>query len=169
MGFAVAGLLVLAELIHSVWLVRIPVWGQVADPAIPLIIAISFRRPNWGPVVGLGVGLLADLLFGGSLGLFALAKLLVGYGAGVLGRTILVDQPLLPWIVTALATVLQQLILGIVLAVTELLPVSFGTFGRPLLAQVALNLLVVWPAFAATGLLLRPPRAGRSRERVHVT
>ena len=168
MAFVVAGLLLLTELVHSVWLVRVPVWGQIADPAIPLIIAISFRRPDWGPVVGLGVGLLQDLLFGGSLGLFALSKLIVGHGAGVLGRTVLVDQPLLPWIVTALATGLQQVILVIVLAVTDLLPVSFGAFGRPLLAQVGLNLLVVWPAFAALRLLLRAPRAARLRERFHV-
>src|SRR3990172_5844387 len=134
MAFVVAGLLLLTELVHSVWLVRVPVWGQIPDPAIPLIIAISFRRPDWGPVVGLGVGLLQDLLFGGSLGLFALSKL----------------------------------ILVIVLAVTDLLPVSFGAFGQPLLAQVGLNLLAVWPAFAATRLLLRAPRAARPRERFHV-
>src|SRR3970282_780122 len=148
MAFLVAGLLLLTELVHSVWLVRVPVWGQIADPAIPLIIAISFRRPDWGPVVGLGVGLLQDLLFGGSLGLFALSKLIVGHGAGVLGRTVLVDQPLLPWIVTALATVLQQVILVIVLAVTDL--------------------LAVVPAFAVTRLLLRAPRAAHPRERFHV-
>src|SRR3972149_2794147 len=142
MAFVVAGLLLLTELVHSVWLVRVPVWGQIADPAIPLIIAISFRRPDWGPVVGLGVG--------------------------VLGGTVLVDQPLLPWIVTALATGLQQVILVIVLAVTDLLPVSFGAFGRPLLAQVGLNLLAVWPAFAVTRLLLRAPRAARPRGRVPV-
>src|SRR3972149_2580171 len=45
MAFVVAGLLLLTELVHSVWLVRVPVWGQIPDPAIPLIIAISFRRP----------------------------------------------------------------------------------------------------------------------------
>src|SRR3972149_1425540 len=131
MAFVVAGLLLLTELVHSVWLVRVPVWGQIPDPAIPLIIAISFRRPDSGPGGELGVGLLQDLLFGGTLGLFALSKLIVGHGAGVLGRTVLVDQPLLPWIVTALATVLQQVILVIVLAVTDLLPVSVGARGAP--------------------------------------
>src|SRR3989304_2881489 len=103
MAFVVAGLLLLTELVHSVWLVRVPVWGQIPDPALPLIIAISFRRPDRGPVVGLGVGLLQDLLFGGSLGLFALSKLIVGHGAGGLGRAGPVGQPRLPRLSSTLA------------------------------------------------------------------
>ncbi len=167
MAVAVVGLLLLSELVHSVWLVRLPLWGEVADPAIPLIIAVALRRPGWGPVVGLGAGLLQDLLFGGSVGLLALAKLVVGQVAGVLGRTVLVDQPLLPWAITALATVLQQGVLAVVLAVTGLLPVAPAVFGRPLLGQLALNLLAVWPAFAVVRWLWRGARGTESRERRH--
>ena len=154
MGIALGALLVAAALVHSAWLVRLPVEGQIVDPALPLLIAIAFRWPQWGPLAGLGAGLLQDLLFGGSLGLFALAKLLVGQGAAVLGRTVLVDQPLLPWITTAAATVVQQIVLGIVLVITDLLPVSVGDFGRPLLAGIGLNLLAVWPAFALVRALV---------------
>jgi hypothetical protein len=164
----VAALLVATELVHSTWLVRLPLWGQVADPAIPLIIAIAFRRPDWGPAVGLAAGLLQDLLFGGSLGLFALAKLVVGQGAAVLGRTVLVDQPLLPWGTTAAATVAHQAALGLVLALTGLLPVALADFGRPLVAQVGVNLVAAWPAFALADLVLRAPRAPRPREGPHV-
>src|SRR3989304_1131650 len=119
MAFLVAGLLLLTERVHSGWLVRVPVWGQIPDPAIPLIIAISFRRPDWGPVVGLGVGLLQDLLFGGGPRLFALAQLLLGPGPGGVARG-------------------------------------------------GLSVRAVGPAFAATRLLLRAPRAARPRERFHV-
>ncbi|MDQ7849245.1 MAG: hypothetical protein QN152_09160 [Armatimonadota bacterium] len=167
MAVVVVALLLLNALVHSVWLVRLPLWGQVADPAIPLIVAVALRRPGWGPLVGLGAGLLQDLLFGGSVGLVALAKLVVGQVAGVLGRTVLVDQPLLPWAITALATVLHQGALAAVLAVTGLLPVSPAIFGRPLLGQVALNLLAVWPAFAAVRWLWPGPRAAPKRERPH--
>jgi len=165
MGVVVVGLILLSELVHSVWLVRFPLWGQVADPAIPLIVAVALRRPGWGPVVGLGAGLLQDLLFGGSVGLLALAKLVVGHVAGVAGRTVLVDQPLLPWATTALATVLQQGVLAAVLAVTGLLPVSSAAFGWPLLGQVVLNMLAVWPAFAAVRWLWRGPRMPGPSER----
>ncbi len=164
----VAGLLLISELVHSVWLVRLPLWGQVADPAIPLVIAIAFRRPDWGLWVGLGTGLLQDLLFGGSLGLFALAKLLVGQGAAIVGRTVLIDQPLLPWATTAGATVVHQATLTLVLGVTALLPVSPAAMGVPLLAQVGINLLMVWPAFALTRLVFRVPRGPRPREGFHV-
>lgn len=167
MAAVVVGLLLLSELVHSVWLVRLPLWGQVADPAIPLIVAVALRRPGWGPVVGLGAGLLQDLLFGGSVGLLALAKLVVGQVAGVLGRTVLVDQPLLPWAITVLATVLHQGVLAAVLAVTGLLPVTPAVFGRPLAAQVALNLVAVSPAFAAVRWLWRWPRVPAPRERHH--
>lgn len=165
MPIGLAILIILTELVHSAWLVRLPLFGQVIDPTLPLIIAVGFYRPTWGPLAGLGAGLLQDLLFGGSLGLFALAKFLVGQGAGALGRTVLVEQPALPWIVTAGATVLHQIILALVLLVTGLLPVAAGDFGRPLLAQILANLLAVWPAFAATRALFRR-RAGR-REGLH--
>jgi hypothetical protein len=161
MGIALAILLIATELVHSAWLVRIPLGGQVADPVLPLIIAIAFRRPEWGPLAGLGAGLLQDLLFGGSLGLFAFPKLLVGQGAAVLGRILLIDQPLLPWVVTAAATVVHQIVLAIVLLVTDLLPVTAADFGRLLLLQEAANLLAVWPAFAlvrAAAYLGRRPR-----------
>jgi len=162
-GLLVA-LLVATELVHSVWLVRLPVAGQIIDPALPLVIAIAFRRPAWGPTVGLGVGLLQDLLFGGSLGLYALVKLLVGYGAAALGRVLLVDQPALPWVITAVATLLHQVVLVLVLAVAGLLPVGLADLGAPLLAQVALNLVAVWPAFALARLLLRGPAVAQPRE-----
>ncbi len=167
MAVVVVAVLLLSELVHTAWLVRLPLWGQVADPAIPLIVAVALRRPGWAPVVGLGSGLLQDLLFGGSLGLLALAKLVVGQVAGALGRTVLVDQPLLPWAITALATVLQQGVLAAVLAVTGLLPVSPAAFGQPLLGQLVLNLLAVWPVFAVVRRLWRGPRGMESRERHH--
>ncbi len=164
MPFMVVALLILTELVHAVWLVRLPVLGQMADPALPVVIAVAFRRPAWGPVVGLGAGLLQDLLFGGSLGLFALPKLLVGQGAAMVGQAMLTDQPLLPWIATAAAVVGQQLVLSLVLAVTGLLPVRLADLGGPLAVQVALTLVAAWPAFAVVRLILRRPQVPRVRE-----
>ncbi len=165
MPIGLALLIILTELVHSAWLVRLPIFGQVIDPAVPLIIAVAFARPSWAPLVGLGAGLLQDLLFGGSLGLFALSKFLVGQGAGALGR-VLVEQRALPWLVTAGATLAHQVILSLVLLVTGLLPVAAADFGRPLLAQVLANLIVVWPAFAAARALFRPRRRAH-REGLH--
>lgn len=159
-------LIVLAELVHSAWLVRLPIFGQVIDPSVPLIVAVAFARPSWAPLAGLGAGLLQDLLFGGSLGLFALCKFLVGQGAGALGR-VLVEQRALPWLVTAGATVAHQIVLALVLLVTGLLPVAAADFGRPLLAQVLANLIAVLPIFAAARALFRPRRAPRGREGLH--
>lgn len=166
MPIGLAILVILTELVHSAWLVRLPIFGQVIDPSLPLIIAVGFARPGWGPLAGLGAGLLQDLLFGGSLGLFALAKFLVGQGAGALGRTILVEQPALPWIVTAGGTVIHQVILSLVLLITGLLPVALGDFGRPLLVQILVNLFAVLPAFAAVRALFRTRRGG-GREGLH--
>ncbi len=165
MPIGLALLIILTELVHSAWLVRLPIFGQVIDPAVPLIIAVGFARPSWAPLAGLGAGLLQDLLFGGSLGLFALSKFLVGQGAGALGR-VLVEQRALPWLVTAGATLAHQVILSLVLLVTGLLPVAAADFGRPLLAQVLANLIVVWPTFAAARALLRPRRRAH-REGLH--
>lgn len=164
MGALLVALVLVAALVHSVWLVRVPVAGQVMDPFVPLVLAIAFRRPAWGATVGLGVGLLQDLLFGGSLGLYALVKLLLGQGAAVLGRTMLVDQPALPWVMTAVGTVLHQVVLLLVVTVTGALPARLGDLGAPLLAQVGLNLLAVWPTFALVRLLLRGPAVAPPRE-----
>lgn len=166
MAIGLALLIILIELVHSAWLVRLPVFGQVIDPALPLIVAVGFARPSWAPLAGLGAGLLQDLLFGGSLGLFALSKFLVGQGAGALGR-VLVPQRALPWMVTAGATVAHQLMLALVLLVTGLLAVAATDFGRPLLAQVLANLIAVVPVFAAVRALFRTRRALRGREGLH--
>jgi len=163
-GAVLVALVLFTGLVHSVWLVRFPVAGQVIDPSLALVLAIAFRRPAWGPTVGLGTGLLQDLLFGGSLGLYALVKLLIGQGAAVLGRTMLVDQPALPWVMTAAATVIHQLVLVLVVAVTGLLPVGLEDLGAPLAAQVGLNLVAVWPTFALVGLLLPGPAVAPPRE-----
>jgi rod shape-determining protein MreD len=166
MAIGLTLLIILTELIHSAWLVRLPIFGQVIDPSLPLIIAVGFARPSWAPLAGLGAGLLQDLLFGGSLGLFALSKFLVGQGAGALGR-VLVEQRTLPWLVTAGATVAHQVILAVVLIVTGLLPVTAADFGRPLLAQVLANLIAVLPVFTGARALFRARRALRGREGLH--
>jgi hypothetical protein len=153
---AVTVLVVATVLVHAVWLVRLPVAGQVADPALPLVLAVAFRRPAWGPVVGAATGFLQDLLFGGSLGLFTLAKLLVAQGGALLARSVLIDQPLLPWVATAAATVVHQVTVVLVLRVGGLLPLG-PTLGAPLLIQVSLNLAAAVPAFALVYRVLRPP------------
>jgi hypothetical protein len=166
MAIGLTLLIILTELIHSSWLVRLPIVGQVIDPNLALIVAVGFARPSWAPLAALGAGLLQDLLFGGSLGLFALSKFLVGQGTGALGR-VLVEQRGLPWLVTAGATVVHQLILAAVLVVTGLLPVAAADFGRPLLAQVLANLIAVVPVFGAVRALFRPRRTVRGREGLH--
>ncbi len=166
MAIGLTLLIILAELIHSAWLVRLPIAGQVIDPGLVLIVAVGFARPSWAPLAGLGAGLLQDLLFGGSLGLFALCKFLLGQGTAALGR-VLVEQRGLHWLVTAGATVAHQVILAVVLLVTGLLPVAAADFGRPLLAQVLANLIAVIPVFVAVRALFGSRRAMRGREGLH--
>ncbi|NLY38835.1 MAG: rod shape-determining protein MreD, partial [Firmicutes bacterium] len=61
--------------------------------------------------LGLGFGFLQDVIFGSALGFFAMAKMLLGYGAGLLGRELYQDQLAAPALLVFADTLTHELIL----------------------------------------------------------
>lgn len=64
---------------------------------LPLLVVIYFgfsrRNPSTGLLLGLAVGVAQDALSANPIGLFGMAKTLVGYGASSLSARIDTDQP----------------------------------------------------------------------------
>ncbi len=131
---------VVAGLVQSAWLARIPVWGAVIDPLLPLVVAIGiFRGAEEGAVVGVAAGLLQDLLSGAAIGVHGLSKLVVGFVAGLFEQSIYAEDPFLPAVATCVATLLGELVLLGVLVVTALAPLSWPLTLQTVLAQAVLN------------------------------
>jgi len=85
--------------------------GLTIVPDLVLIIAVSYgllKGPWYGGIVGLTAGLLSDLYAGGLIGVGALNKMLSGFLAGLLEKTIFKDNLLIPAISLLVATVFHE-------------------------------------------------------------
>jgi cell shape-determining protein MreD len=90
-------------------------------------------------------------LIGGPLGLQALAKAVIGFGAGELPRICVVSNPLVPILTVTLATLLDASLRFVVLQVFHY-PAAFGELlGRVILPQAGYNGLL-------TALVVALPR-----------
>jgi len=89
----------------------------MADRVLPdlilvIVICLGFiLGEQRGALVGLVAGLLQDIVLGSVLGFFALAKMLLGYGAGLLGRDLYQDQLFAPALLVGLGTLTHETIL----------------------------------------------------------
>jgi len=97
---SVLSFFVIENALPDMLLVLVMIWGFILGP-----------RP--GLMLGLMGGLLQDVLFGSGLGYFALAKMLMGYGAGVLGREFYREQLLAPTLLLFAGTLSHELLLNI--------------------------------------------------------
>lgn len=87
--------------------------GQaLPDILLVIVIIMGFLlREKKGALIGLGGGLLQDFLFGHGLGFFALTKMLLGYGAGLVGREIYRDKLTGPVIIVFTGTILHEMLI----------------------------------------------------------
>ncbi len=80
-------------------------------PSTGLILVISFAiysGKNKGAVIGFFVGILQDIIFGRIIGLNALVFMLTGYIVGLINRKLFKDNLLIPFALTALATIFYE-------------------------------------------------------------
>ncbi len=140
-----AGILVLqGSLFPLLW----PPFYQ-PDPLLVLVISLSIilgeRR---GSLLGLGAGLLQDILFGPALGLFALSKAAVAYLAGFSSREIYKDQIVGPLILTFILTVIHEFILFFLINMFFYVSATWEAFSSPLLLKTLGNvafLFIIYP------------------------
>jgi len=108
---ATVGIPLLAIFFQS-YVPRTLTFVQIFD--IPLIVTIFFavarRNPIAGTVTGCAIGLVQDSLTGLPLGIFGIAKSIVGYMASSIGMKIDVDNPGSRFLITFGFTVVHNLI-----------------------------------------------------------
>ncbi len=145
---------------------------EKALPDIFLIMVVSLgfilgeRR---GAAIGLCAGLLQDIIFSKALGFFALAKMLLGYGAGLLGRELYREQLLAPVLLVFVGTLTHEFVLH--LLVSQLIgygqPVEWS-LSRLFIPKAFYNMalaLLIYPLFFRLYHRKKQPRTGFSRRR----
>ncbi len=81
------------------------------DILLVIVVVLGFLlNEKKGAVIGLCGGLLQDLLLGHTLGLFALSKMLVGIGAGLIGREVYRGKILVLFILAFMGTVMHEIL-----------------------------------------------------------
>ncbi len=123
--------LIVAALVQTAWLARLPGVGAVIDPV--LVLAVG--------------GLLQDLLSGGPLGMHGLSKLVAGFGSGLFERSIYIENPFLPAVAAFAGTLLGEALLNVIGVVTGLGSVSWTEAVPRVVIQAGLNSVIAPPLF----------------------
>jgi rod shape-determining protein MreD len=127
---------------------------------LPLLVTIYFglsrRNPSTGLLLGTAIGLLQDSLSGPTvpLGLYGIAKTIVGYLASSLGARLDTEHPAARFALTAAFFVIHQAV--IVLTRRMLLAQPEPWFNLHLLAAAFLNALLAVLLFLLLDRLRRP-------------
>lgn len=169
-----SGLAVLAVLIQTSVIAPFELLGTNAD-VLPLVVAAVGLMSGAlaGSCFGFGLGIVADLILGGTMGVSSLVYLSIGYGAGRVRDLRDPEGPFVAPAIGASATLASLAGFGLVSFVLGIdAPVS------PLLAwevivSVAINAAVAVPTFAVVRRVIAPvlpddPR-GRRRRRAYTT
>lgn len=138
----------LAALLVQAFLPRASSWFLIFD--LPLLVTIflsvSRRNPVSGIIAGSVIGLLQDALTHLPLGVYGIAKTVVGFGASSLGMRIDVENPLARVLTVSGFYVVHYLVYFIVARVLVGQTVEWD-WGRLVLAAAA-NAVVALPLFS---------------------
>ena len=118
-----SGTIVLSVLLATVLQSFLPVYiSKVSMLDLPLLITIYFglsrRNPSTGLLLGMVIGLLQDSLSKTPVGLFGIAKTIIGFLASSIGARLDTEHPAARFALTAAFYVLHQ---GIVVLIQKLL------------------------------------------------
>lgn len=124
---------------------------------LPLLITIYFgfskRNPSTGLLLGMVIGLIQDSLGRGELGLFGIAKTLVGFLASSLGARLDVEHPLSRFGLTAGFYMFHQVVY---IFLRRWLVVQPEHFGRDLLIGAGINAVLAVIVFPLLDKLRLP-------------
>ncbi|HYH02299.1 MAG TPA: rod shape-determining protein MreD [Bacillota bacterium] len=101
---------ILSVVIQATWLTQLNLPAQV-KPDLVFIIVVSYallKGPYIGTNLGLFAGFFMDLASGNIIGVGVLTKMLAGFSAGLLEKTIFKDNLLVPAIAVYLGTILFE-------------------------------------------------------------
>jgi rod shape-determining protein MreD len=156
---------VLSAVLLQVVLARYAVGGRFSFDLV--LVGVVFAALQSGAVAGMIAGtiggLAQDILSGGVVGLFGLAKTLVGYAAGAMGTQFVVAKAHARALIVAAATFLHVLMsVGLQAVIDQSWP---SVSWIAMLEQVVINAVVAWAVFQVTEALPGAMSRGRSRSR----
>ncbi|MCC5911587.1 MAG: rod shape-determining protein MreD [Clostridiaceae bacterium] len=127
MKTSIIGLIIFINFIlHSTLFQHIELKNVVPNTSLILVVCFAINsKKDKGAIIGFIIGLIQDVIFEKVIGLNALAYMLIGYIIGTTNRNIFKDNPIIPFVFTALATVFYY---GISLLVIYLLGYSLEYF-----------------------------------------
>jgi rod shape-determining protein MreD len=168
------GLAVVVVLIQTSVIAPFEFLGTNAD-LMPLVVAAVGLTCGAlaGACFGFGLGIIADLILGGTMGVSSLVYIAIGYGAGRVRDLRDPDGPFVAPAIGAGATLASLAGFGLVSFVLGIdAPVS-ALLAWEVVVSVAINALVAIPTFAVVRRVLAPilpgdPR-GRRRRRAYTT
>jgi rod shape-determining protein MreD len=104
-------------------------WADLVE--LPLLVTIYFalsrRNPSGGLLLGMVIGLLQDSLSHTPIGLYGIAKTLVGYMASSLGSRIDVEHPLSRFMITLFFFYVHNSVLALITRVLVAQPAPYLT------------------------------------------
>ena len=113
--FVVLGAAFLALFVQALLPKYFPRAGEWLE--LPLLVTLYFglsrRNPATGLLLGTAIGLLQDAISGGFIGLFGIAKTIVGYGASSIGARLDVEHPISRVVLTFLFFHIHQIVLAL--------------------------------------------------------
>jgi rod shape-determining protein MreD len=152
----VPAVVVLAIVLQSSLPVHVRGAGYLELPLlVTLYFALSKRNPSSGLLLGMVIGLLQDSLSRTPLGLFGIAKTLVGFGGSSIGARIDVEHPIARFLLTVVFYLFHHA--AFVLTSRFLLAQHSDTyFNLPLLIASVVNAFIALALFPLLDRFRRP-------------
>lgn len=89
----------------------VTLWGTAANIGIVIIVSLSLMcGKTTGGVIGITYGLISDIVYGKTIGLFALTYAILGYICGKVGNSFSKENKTTIVIITGISTVLYEIL-----------------------------------------------------------
>lgn len=108
----------------------------------------SDYRGDWS---GFGAGLIEDILSGGPLGSATLSKTLSAYGAFLMGKQVVLDNPFVQLVIVFIVSLLEGFIRFLVLDYLRFVDIGISVFPEIILPQAFITTLTALPFFWLLG------------------
>ncbi|KAB3535914.1 rod shape-determining protein MreD [Alkaliphilus pronyensis] len=102
-------IIVLNLILQSTLFQYIKVLDVLPNTALIIVISLAiYSGKNKGALIGFFVGILQDIIFGRLIGLNAMVFMITGYIVGSINKNLFKDNLLVPFTLTALATIFYE-------------------------------------------------------------
>lgn len=116
------------------------IYGVLPNTSLILVISFAiYSGKNKGAMIGFFVGILHDIVFGRTIGLNALVFMITGYLVGLMDQKIFKDNLIIPFTLTALATIFYETINLLLIFLLGYRIELFNVIKKMLIAEVIYN------------------------------